>query len=197
MSNRVVSAVAISLGLTLAATMACAPSDRSMQTLPGDASDAGTPADGDAAAEAELCDADFASDPAHCGSCDNACAPGQSCFDGACRCELSAPVSFSADVLPIFAASCAKGMCHAKGAGAMGLELSPDAAFAALVNRPSVECKGARLLVAPGLPDKSYLMDKLSGVRLCSGGRMPSTAGLPLAKVETITTWICDAAPQN
>jgi hypothetical protein len=45
--------------------------------------------------------------------------------------------------------------------------------------------------VAPGAPDSSYLIAKLTGVNMCSGERMPrGGAALPAAQIDTIRSWI-------
>jgi hypothetical protein len=54
------------------------------------------------------------------------------------------------------------------------------------------------VIVKPGDPSASYLVDKLLGVDLCSGARMPPQ-GTPLsdASMATIAAWICQGAANN
>jgi hypothetical protein len=53
----------------------------------------------------------------------------------------------------------------------------------------------SRLLVAAGAPQSSYLLDKLLGVNLCSGQRMP-LRGSPLSQsqLDIVQTWIATGA---
>lgn len=143
------------------------------------------------------CEANFDEDPAHCGGCFRACAPGLVCQAGACVCPVDdAPPSFSNDVAPIFAASCAFGACH-HVAGSKSLSLLPGEAYAQLVDVPTYQCNDKRVRVAPGAPVSSYLVDKMIGVRLCSGISMPPGPPLPADDLTTITRWICAGAPDN
>ena len=67
--------------------------------------------------------------------------------------------------------------------------------YASLVGVPARQCSDGRVRVAPGDPRASYLMDKLLGVNLCFGTKMPKTTmGLPTADIEKITAWICNGA---
>jgi hypothetical protein len=61
-----------------------------------------------------------------------------------------------------------------------------------LVGKPATECNDGRLLVAPGEPVKSYLVDKLLGTSMCSGDRMPEVFPyLPDDQMRLIRDWIC------
>jgi hypothetical protein len=97
--------------------------------------------------------------------------------------------SFAVDVAPIFRARCGGAECH--GANFYGAH-----ARAHLVDAPALECGSARVLVAPGSPDDSYLYDKLAGRPLCSGVPMPK-GDVPLAREELarVFDWICAGAP--
>jgi hypothetical protein len=101
-----------------------------------------------------------------------------------------------AAVEAIFTRSCAGTGCHVgEDEPAGGLDLSPGRAYAQLVDVPSVVV-GDRMRVAPGAPDASYLLCKLSAdCDARRGGRMPLD-GQPLgdADMATITTWIADGA---
>lgn len=84
--------------------------------------------------------------------------------------------------------------CHAGAGAPLGLRLTEDAAYAALVNAPSVEVPSLRR-VAPGNPAASYMLQKISGTAAV-GGRMPLGAP-PLSPdmIAAIQQWIADGAP--
>jgi hypothetical protein len=84
--------------------------------------------------------------------------------------------------------SCGGGeLCH--GGLAQGFSLSSWIGVAAS------ECKDLDL-VAPGDPEHSYIIRKLTGTGMCSGVRMPKVGGpLPPAKIQQIYDWICEGAP--
>lgn len=114
-------------------------------------------------------------------------------LDGGVTADAGHEVSFSGDVLPLLA-SCS-GYCHPGNYSPMGL--GPHEAWANLVNAPSAGCDDRRLRVTPGDPDpkRSYLMAKLLGVDMCSGGVMPG-GGMPAEDIEVIRRWIA-AGAQN
>lgn len=88
--------------------------------------------------------------------------------------------------------------CHAGAGAPLGLRLTEDAAYAALVNQPSVE-QPALKRVAPGNPAGSYLLQKVSGTAAV-GGRMPlGGPPLPAEAIDALRQWITDgaAAPRN
>ncbi len=75
-----------------------------------------------------------------------------------------------------------------------GLALDAARSYAALVGVPS-SCADGRLQVAPGAPDDSYLLHKLTGERLCGGNQMPlGGSSISAAQIETIRGWICGGA---
>jgi len=91
----------------------------------------------------------------------------------------------------VFTPLCA--ICHSGAAAPLGLRLDAAAAYAMLVNAPSVEVP-ALLRVAPGDPDGSYLIHKLEG-RAAVGARMPLDAPpLADATIQVIRQWIIDGA---
>lgn len=136
---------------------------------------------------------DTRADPANCGACGASCAPDQSCEAGRCV-ACGSGVSFRRDVQPIFDDNCTESLCHAGARPAGDLRLVSGVAHGALVGMPS-GCRDGRLLVDPGRPDASYLMDKLLGERLCRGDRMPLRAPpLSSARLELIRAWICGGA---
>jgi len=83
--------------------------------------------------------------------------------------------------------------CHAGAAAPLGLRLEEGAAYAMLVNVPSVEVP-QRARVAPGAPDASYLVHKLEGTAAV-GSRMPLN-GPPLdaQTIQVIRQWILEGA---
>jgi len=101
---------------------------------------------------------------------------------------------FAADVQPIFTASCQGGACHGGMRPAGDLSLEAGMAYDELVGVAS-GCADGRMLVAPSMPDESYLVHKIEGVRLCGGNRMPLGGGsLSAANIATIRDWICGGA---
>lgn len=107
-------------------------------------------------------------------------------------------VSLATQVQPIFTAKCASAACHSGARPAQGLSLSSAAtSFAALVNVSSTEC-AANKLVAPTLPDQSYLVWKLQGTGPCFlGSQMPKGQPLAAADIATVRSWILAGAPNN
>ena len=133
------------------------------------------------------------SDPDNCGACGARCAPGQKCQDGVCACD-SSTASFET-VSTILEQQCAGGGCHSGARPREGLSLERADAWSELVNAPTSQCNDGRVLVSPGSPDRSYLMDKILGTNLCSGSRMPKAGmGLPSADIDAISAWICAGA---
>lgn len=107
------------------------------------------------------------------------------------------PVSFARDIVPVLKMRCAT--CHLTGKEAGNLALHPAAAFRSLVKAKSVEAALPR--VAPGAPDRSYLMMKLDGTHLAGGGtgvRMPmGAAPLDAPTRDRFRAWIAAGAPNN
>ena len=88
--------------------------------------------------------------------------------------------------------------CHAGAGAPLGLRLTDDASYAALVNQVSVEQPGLKR-VAPGNPGGSYLLQKVAG-SAAVGGRMPlGGPPLPDDAIAALRQWITDgaAAPRN
>ncbi len=98
---------------------------------------------------------------------------------------------------PIFTASCALAGCHASTAPQAGLVLASGSSYAAIVNVNANQCGGTRKRVLPGDPDNSYIIDKLLGVDLCNGVKMPASGSVTSTDVDTIAAWICAGAPNN
>lgn len=105
-------------------------------------------------------------------------------------------VSFARDIQPILNANCVA--CHQGATGPGGLSLEPGSAYKNLVNVRSTESPLMR--VAPGAPDKSYLLNKLLGTQTQVGGsgaQMPFGAPLPQNQINLIQQWISQGAPNN
>jgi hypothetical protein len=102
-----------------------------------------------------------------------------------------AGVTLSKDVQPIFGARCAGLECH-------GNFFSTGHSWMNLVGQHASECSDGRSYVKVGDPTDSYVYQKITGVGMCSGERMPRF-GTPLSDndVRTIHDWICDGAPNN
>jgi hypothetical protein len=115
---------------------------------------------------------------------------------GACTCG-TASVSFAADVQPIFTASCTGNGCHTGGMPKADLDLSTGNAYQAIVNVATTQCNDGRLRVLPGQPSQSYVIDKMMGVDLCFGTKMPKLGMLGSGSIETVSNWICAGAPDN
>ena len=137
------------------------------------------------------------------GACSTALLLAACAGDGDGLDENGRPIEGSEDILlpefssiqsKVFTPICTA--CHAGSAAPLGLRLEADAAYAMLVNAPSVEVPGL-LRVAPGNPDASYLIQKLEGTATV-GGRMPLNGPpLPPETIAVIRQWIIDGAPQS
>ena len=109
----------------------------------------------------------------------------------------STGVSLSKDIQPILNANCV--ICHQGTAGPMGLNMQVGSAYKNLVNVKSAESPLMR--VAPGTPDKSYIVNKLLGTQGQidgSGAQMPYGAPpLSQSQIDLIRQWITQGAPNN
>jgi len=113
--------------------------------------------------------------------------------------KANAAPSFKNDIVPIFSAQCV--FCHVTGAENAGLNLARKEAYRNLVGTKSTESELMR--VAPGDPEKSYLMHKLRGTQLSVGGsgasmpRVDSSQLMDAAQLKLIEKWILAGAPNN
>lgn len=138
---------------------------------------------------------DTRTNASHCGGCGSPCAAGETCSGGVCAgCDTS--VSFAAAIQPIFTEGCLGNMCHSGARPAADVSLEAGRSHAELVGVPS-RCTDGRLLVAPEHPDQSYLVDKVTGIGICSGMKMPPRASLAASDIDLIRNWICAGAPNN
>lgn len=109
----------------------------------------------------------------------------------AMRCTGAQP-TLAADVAPILR-GCSGEMCH-------GFALQSAAnARAFLVGQPTTQCDDHRLRVAPGDPEHSYLLDKLTATNMCTGAAMPKAFNggwHPLAAdaLQSVYDWVCAGA---
>jgi len=77
---------------------------------------------------------------------------------------------------------------------AEGLNLSSSSTgYAGLVNVSSTECT-TKKRVLPGDSANSYLMNKLTGLNMCFGSKMPKTGSISQAQLDTIQAWIDSGA---
>jgi hypothetical protein len=105
----------------------------------------------------------------------------------------TAAPSFKDNVQPIFDANCVS--CHQAGSAPQGLVLESGKSYTAIVERPSIESRS--MLIARGAPDSSYVLAKVTGSHVASGGkgeRMPLGSTLPAEDIETIRAWITAGA---
>lgn len=97
----------------------------------------------------------------------------------------------------IFTPVCARAGCHAAGSAPSGLVLEAGQSYGNLVGRPATE-NGTLARVAPGNPDRSYLILKLRGDPSITGERMPLGGPyLTAEQIEGIAGWIRAGAPSN
>jgi hypothetical protein len=106
-------------------------------------------------------------------------------------------VSLKNNVQPIFSESCI--FCHQGSNPPGGLSLEPAVVYNELVNATSTE--SSLVLVKPGAPDNSYLINKLNGTQVTVGGsgdQMPfGRQPLPQTQIDLISQWISEGAPNN
>jgi hypothetical protein len=115
---------------------------------------------------------------------------------GGCDCAGDG-ISFVDEVEPVLVDACTGVGCHGFPVSAAGLDLRAGNVHGNLVGVSSSQCND-RLLVAPGQPEASYLMDKLQGVNLCFGTQMPKAApALSAAELAAISEWICRGAADD
>lgn len=91
-------------------------------------------------------------------------------------------VSFASDVAPLV--GCTGEICH------------PRWTYDSLVLRASNTCCDHRLLVDPGRPSQSHLVQALLGTSPCVP-RMPLDGRLSDAQIATVVAWICQGAANN
>lgn len=121
-------------------------------------------------------------------SCSGPIASVDMVFDAA----AAGPATFTQVQTTIFAVSCALSGCHD---GSTWPNLSAGRAYDNIVD---VESSRSLALVAPGVPDDSYLYRKLLADADIDGIRMPPGGPyLTSAALETVRTWIENGAPND
>lgn len=116
-------------------------------------------------------------------------------------------VSFSTDIVPMFAKTCT--LCHGGESPSAGLNLEASEAYGALVGvqaRPfraeeGEEAEFEFFHVTPGMPEVSYLLHKSLGTQATVGGRgaqMPRGLDPWTAEeIDLVRQWILAGAPDN
>ena len=91
----------------------------------------------------------------------------------------------------VFAKSCAFSSCHSNAASASaGLNLHNEEALLDMIDRPSAQ-DPSKMLIVPGAPQSSYLIDKMRGINLYSGtDSMPPGSTLCESKIALVEEWI-------
>ncbi|MDC3962278.1 hypothetical protein [Polyangium jinanense] len=89
----------------------------------------------------------------------------------------------------VFARACSQAGCHASVEPAGFLDLVSPGLEQRLVGAPSKTCEN-KLLVTPGNPDASFLIEKLRLAMPGCGLRMPPTGALPADEVACVESWI-------
>jgi hypothetical protein len=97
--------------------------------------------------------------------------------------EPSGPISFAADVMPIFEQSCRA--CH----GSLG-------GWDSSTYESVMESGEHAPVIIPGDPENSLVLQKMLGTQSV-GGIMPPGGLLPDSKVQVIFDWIAAGAPDN
>ena|SRR5882672_1676682 len=118
-----------------------------------------------------------------------------------CRRPPGAPATFATIQRKVFTPSCATASCHGAGS-AGGLGLAGSAAYANLVGIPPTNpvARDAGLLrVAPGDPERSFLLRKLQSTLVSGEGEpMPRVGSmLPPSSIDLVRRWIAAGAPAD
>jgi len=110
--------------------------------------------------------------------------------------EIQTTVSFTNEIQPILTASCAEANCHAGAEPWMDLNLESEYSYENLVNRPSNEVSGVKI-VHPFKLKSSYLLHKIKGIQ-AKGARMPyKKESLTKQEIALIQKWIKQGALRN
>jgi hypothetical protein len=192
----------LAIGVMVAAVCACSDAssleDDDASSVGGAGGVGGLDGGGDVggAGGEEPCPFDTMNDPAHCGACDFPCAPGQTCESGQCLCDAAAATpDYETEVRPFFETTCDGSQCHQGPSPILGLNLAFDP-YGSIVGVVSFTCGSQmRLLVEPGHPERSHVMNKLMGAGMCGGQQMPPNMPQPEGTLRMIADWICAGAP--
>lgn len=108
----------------------------------------------------------------------------------------SRAVTLAVDVQPIFNASCVGAGCHTTATTKVPMSLSSGQSYASVVGVTCTQCPPRLRVKACGpLPSQSYLMAKVLNMDVCFGTRMPKSAALSAADLQTLRDWIAQGAP--
>ena len=105
------------------------------------------------------------------------------------------PSHLAAIQAEIFTPSCTFSSCHSATSPEQDMSLASPA-WAAIVGIPSTEVPDL-LRVAPGAPEASFLLEKISSPSPRSGVRMPPDQPLSPSAIEAIRAWIADGAAND
>lgn len=107
---------------------------------------------------------------------------------------FSAKAKIPADVSKIFGANCVK--CHGGSGAAAGLNLSVNGVFVTAAGKKS-NGNPEYVIIAPGSPDKSYLIMKITKNPSIKGSPMPLGGNLSEKDIKTISGWIASLPPDT
>lgn len=95
----------------------------------------------------------------------------------------------------VLADNCAGSGCHGETSPALALDLVSAGLRERLVNVAARGC-GDRILVVPGDPDASYLLEKMESATPECGGRMPLLrSALDDEQLAAVRSWIAGLSP--
>ncbi|MCG6118273.1 MAG: hypothetical protein MEQ07_08795 [Aquimonas sp.] len=106
-------------------------------------------------------------------------------------------VDYLTEIQPIWEIRCAN--CHVNHSGSPSaeLDLNEEASWAALYAMPSLIAEG-RLMVRPGDPGASFLLEKLRCEQPQAGERMPrGRLPIPLTEQALVRDWIAQGAREQ
>lgn len=116
------------------------------------------------------------------------CPTGETLCDDQCVPQSTTAAELSED---IFSKSCAFSSCHSDASSASaGLQLHDEASVLDMIDRPSKQNEDI-MLVAPGDPENSYLLQKMKGFQVVEGtDSMPPGSTLCEGKILLVEAWI-------
>lgn len=134
-------------------------------------------------------------------ACAPACAPGgdgpagvssDASIDAATGVVPEGPCLTEADVVAVvFAPSCAGSACHDARRPKAGLDLATPGVAERMIGARSIhDACAERLLLVPGDPAASFLMDKVLGRQGACGDPMPELGDLDPAQRRCLAEWI-------
>lgn len=100
-------------------------------------------------------------------------------------------VDYPTQIQPIWDASCVN--CHQEGEGSGGLNLITGLSYRSMVGVPSLLVPG-KVMVEPGNPERSFLLEKLRCGDPQTGDRMPPGTRLSLESQALVRDWIAQGA---